>query len=372
MRAKFAWKLIDKPESLLSRHLIAKYVVNWWSYGLSRSSSSTWKIMLSGWNALMNHVRWRIGNGSKFKVLKDIWILNKSLLKWQTFVGYFEDEDVSQDYFISDGCWDLKIDPCWHEDCMELKHKMSGKSLSVVIMQDNFKNLEDVIPLRWVYKLGLNARLEVFIWSCCKLKKVLYVLRGWGFQVPVFSGWDDCWASLQRLKDGNMEMVKLYFTVIWFVWNHRNKFKHGNPEVSEVFIATSILSFISQDKQNFVESKNWVVNQSLGLSLGKWQPPPPCWIMINLDASLKGNYEAGIGGIVRDCKGRFILAFGMKKIHWDIGQLELSTVSAITDIIRDRFDDVGGIIIEGDNKNAIKFLHKMHSIPKNMDRRLDI
>ncbi|XP_020673022.1 uncharacterized protein LOC110092705 [Dendrobium catenatum] len=389
MRAKFAWKLIDKHESLLSSHLIAKYGVNWWSYGLSRSSSSTWKIMSSGWNALKDHVRWRIGDGSKIKVLKDTWILDKYLLKWLTFVGCFEDEDVSLDSFISDGYWDseklfmffrtdlinliceVKIDPYLQEDCMELKHKMSGKSLSALIMQDNFKNLEEVMPLRWVYKLGLNARVEVFIWrmftdalpsgdflfrmkladdSCCpmgygivedvnhissrcyKLRKVLYVKRGWGFQVQVFNGWEDSWNSLQKVKDGNMMM----------------------------------------DKQHLVQSKNWVVNQSLGLSLSKWQPPPLDWIKINLDASLKGNYEAGIGGIVRDCKGRFLLAFGRKKMHWDIAQLELSAVLALTDNIRDRFDDVGGIIVEGDNKNVIEIHHKMHSIPKNVDRRLDL
>ncbi|XP_020694670.1 uncharacterized protein LOC110108384 [Dendrobium catenatum] len=386
MRAKIAWKLIDKPESLLSRHLIAKYGVDWWSYELSRSSSSTWKIMSSGWKALKDHVRRRIGNGCKIKVLKDTLILDKPLLKWPTFVGYFEDEDASLDGFISDGCWDrgklgrffgidlvdliceVKIDNGMHEDGMELKHKLSGKSLSALIMQDNFKNQDDLMALSWIYKLGLNERVEIFIWrmvsdalpsgaflirrkivvdsdcplGCgsvedinhiaangCKLRKVLYVLRGWGFQVPVFNSWEDCWTSLQELKDGNLLM-------------------------------------------NFGRSKNWVVYQSRGLSSCEWQPPPPDWIKINFDASLKGNYEAGFGGIARDYKGRFILAFGIKKMHWDIAQLELSAASAITEIIRDRFDDIGGIIVEGDNKNVRKFLHNLHSTPKKVDRRLDL
>ncbi|KAI0492159.1 hypothetical protein KFK09_026425 [Dendrobium nobile] len=361
IRAKFAWKMIDKSESLLSRHLISKYGDNWWSYGLKRSSSPSWKIMVSGWSALKELVRWRIGDGSKIKVLKDVWILDKSLLKWPTYVVNFEDEDSSLDFFIEDGSWNreklsmffgpdlielicnIKIDLCLNEDCMELKYKMTGKSLSALIVQDKCNNLEDVMPLPWVYKLGLNARLKVFIWrmvmnalptsdflyrrklsddylcpwgrgtmedinhissNCSKLRNVLYVLKGWGFQL--------------------------------------------------------------------IQLENWVVNQSYGLSSNRWQPPPPDWIKINLDASIKKNYEAGIGGVVRDCKGRFLLAFGMKKTHWDIAQLELSAVSALREILRGRFDDVGGIIVEGDNKNAMEFLLNLHSIPKKFDRGLDI
>ncbi|KAI0519619.1 hypothetical protein KFK09_007073 [Dendrobium nobile] len=247
MKAKIAWKLIDKPDSFLSRHLIAKYGVKWWSYGLSRNSSSTWKLMSSGWKALKDHVRWRIGNGCKIKVLKDTWILDKPLLKWPKFVGYFEDEDASLDGFISDGCWDRG-------------------------------------------KLGRFFRTDLVALIC----------------------------------------------------------------------------------ENLGRSKNWVIYQSSGLSSYEWQRPPPDWIKTNFDASLKGNYEAGIGGIARDYKGRFLLAFGIKKMHWDIAQLELSGASAITEIIRDRFDDIGGIIVEGDNKNVIKFLHNLHSTPKKLDRRLDL
>ncbi|PKU61026.1 hypothetical protein MA16_Dca024295 [Dendrobium catenatum] len=88
---------------------------------------------------------------------------------------------------------------------------------------------------------------------------------------------------------------------------------------------------------------------------------------MNIDASLKGNYEADIGGIVRDYKGKFLLAFGRKKIHWDITQLEMVVIKELEDVLNGRFCGVEGIIVEGDNKNVIDILHKVHSIPKNMD-----
>ncbi|PKU73176.1 hypothetical protein MA16_Dca021367 [Dendrobium catenatum] len=57
-----------------------------------------------------------------------------------------------------------------------------------------------------------------------------------------------------------------------------------------------------------------------------WHPPPLDWIKINVDASLLDSNLASIGVVVRDSKGRLLLAFGKKKLHWDINQLELDVV----------------------------------------------
>ncbi|KAI0499520.1 hypothetical protein KFK09_017724 [Dendrobium nobile] len=390
MRAKFAWKLIDNPESLLSRQLNAKYGESWGNYQLYGRSSSTWKILVLGWNAIRELVRWKVADGFIISVLKDIWILDKALIKWPTFVATFEDEDVTLDWFITEGNWDriklrqffgtelvdlvcmVPISPCLSGDSMELKFNMSGKSISAIIMKERNKNMGGVVPFNWIYKLKLNARLEVFLWRlfsdalptaeflyrrkladnslcpmgcevledcnhiatcCCKLRKVLDVLRGWGFQIPIYNGWFECLADLKQHRNGNLMLVKLYFTVIWFVWSHRNKVKHGMPEDSNVFITISILNFISQGHSLTFQSGNCFVNQSYGLSFHKWQPPPPGWIKINVDASLRGNYEAGIGGIVKDSRGRFLLAFGRKKIHWDIAQLEMAVIKDIKKVL---------------------------------------
>ncbi|XP_020671746.1 uncharacterized protein LOC110091838 [Dendrobium catenatum] len=275
MRAKFSWKLIDKPESLLSRHLNDKYGANWWNYRLYGRSSCTWKILFSERNAHTG-----------------------SMLDGELLMGLLEPGETHQFFGV---------------DLMDLIY--------------NYKNMDGVVPFSRVYKLKLNARLEVFLWrlfsdalpsgaflfrrkladnsffpmgcevledinhissSCCKLRKVLDVLRGWGFQIPVFSGWFDCLEGLQRLKNARIDQ--------------------------------------------------------------------------------SGNYESGVGGIVRDCKGRFLLAFGRKKTHWDIAQLEMSAISALTEVLHGIFDGVEGIIVEGDNKNVIDILHKVHIIPKNMDR----
>ncbi|KAH0451244.1 hypothetical protein IEQ34_018543 [Dendrobium chrysotoxum] len=70
------------------------------------------------------------------------------------------------------------------------------------------------------------------------------------------------------------------------------------------------------------------------------------------------NYsDARIGGIFRDHHGRFMLAFGIKYMHWDMSRKELVVVTSLTKIFQDWMLDSKGIIIEGDNINIIHFLH---------------
>ncbi|KAI0524784.1 hypothetical protein KFK09_004170 [Dendrobium nobile] len=93
LRAKFAWDLLERPSTLLNRNLLAKYGEKWWSNEEMKGGSSTWKIIESGWKALKSFVRWNVVVGSKIKVLKYVWILDKCLLKWPTFVANFEDDN---------------------------------------------------------------------------------------------------------------------------------------------------------------------------------------------------------------------------------------------------------------------------------------
>ncbi|KAH0448542.1 hypothetical protein IEQ34_022342 [Dendrobium chrysotoxum] len=49
-----------------------------------------------------------------------------------------------------------------------------------------------------------------------------------------------------------------------------------------------------------------------------WHPPLLNLFKINVDASILESNLACIGGVFRDHKGRLLLAFGKKRIHWDV------------------------------------------------------
>ncbi|PKU85645.1 Putative ribonuclease H protein [Dendrobium catenatum] len=98
-----------------------------------------------------------------------------------------------------------------------------------------------------------------------------------------------------------------------------------------------------------------------------WHPPPPGWIKINVDAALKSNNMAGVGGVVRDDKGRFLLAFGADFVHWDISQVELMAIFFLKNIVKDWMFEYQGVMIEGDNSNIIKALQIGWKKRKNKD-----
>nr|CAB3465051.1 unnamed protein product [Digitaria exilis] len=58
--------------------------------------------------------------------------------------------------------------------------------------------------------------------------------------------------------------------------------------------------------------------------LVRWTPPPPGWFKINFDASVynDGSGRASIGGAIRDCVGRIVLAFAERTEHSTVGIVE--------------------------------------------------
>ncbi|PKU73586.1 hypothetical protein MA16_Dca013106 [Dendrobium catenatum] len=89
-----------------------------------------------------------------------------------------------------------------------------------------------------------------------------------------------------------------------------------------------------------------------------WHPPPLGWIKINFDGALRRNNSAGVGWVVRDHKGSFLLAFGNSLQHWDAAQTELHAVKSIKFVKRDWMSEALGVLIEGDNLNIIYLLQK--------------
>ncbi|XP_028550869.1 uncharacterized protein LOC114579678 [Dendrobium catenatum] len=248
LRAKFAWNSIENPNSLFNRNFIAKYGKSWWKREGTRSGSNSWKIMMSGWKVLKSFLRWKVVNGDNIDVLKDAWIMEKSLLKWPTFVGNVEDEDLKLNFFIENGYWveaklrtffgedlvrlieDVQIFDSLCEDQMELRLQLTGKSLSALLIESRYKDIVANDDIIWMHKLKINAKIKLFLWricndavpiefflfkrrisgcilypigcdetkkldhittSCVILVNVNNVLRRWGLKIPVFSSFTE-------------------------------------------------------------------------------------------------------------------------------------------------------------------------------------
>ncbi|XP_004308230.1 PREDICTED: uncharacterized mitochondrial protein AtMg00310-like [Fragaria vesca subsp. vesca] len=74
--AKTFWRLMQNPNSLVSRLLRAKYFhsTKWMRAGCRRGASMMWNGLSWGKELLELRIRWRVGDGALINVKKDKWI----------------------------------------------------------------------------------------------------------------------------------------------------------------------------------------------------------------------------------------------------------------------------------------------------------
>ncbi|PKU66292.1 Putative ribonuclease H protein [Dendrobium catenatum] len=114
LRARLAWAMIENPDSLLNKVLVAKYGSDVWCSVTESNVYITWKIIQDGAKALHHIIRWKIGDGQSINVLNDTWILDRKIADWPTFVNMklVDNANVSS-LLDSSQQWDMKA----VEDC---------------------------------------------------------------------------------------------------------------------------------------------------------------------------------------------------------------------------------------------------------------
>ncbi|XP_028548291.1 uncharacterized protein LOC114578897, partial [Dendrobium catenatum] len=131
---------------------------------------------------------------------------------------------------------------------------------------------------------------------------------------------------------------------------------HGRPHGTPAVIAANALSMLPKP-YSMPLFEQWCTSQPSGLSPNRfWCTPPPGWAKFNVDASMQQSTVTGLGVVVRDHLGRLLVAAGSKIEHWDITTAEIMAALSIKDIMEPWMTELDGIIIEGDCRNAIRWL----------------
>ncbi|XP_020689791.1 uncharacterized protein LOC110104862 [Dendrobium catenatum] len=290
----------------------------------------------------------------------------------------------------------IQINPC-SADTVELQKFCHGKTVSGLafeqVLNIRFNLMEDGY-YKWLNKLKLSKKVEMFWWrlgnasiptnlylkncklleddlcargcatvenyehisvQCKYLVEIINKLIAWGIPIPIFNSMDHCLIELKKISEKNLGVVQIYCTIVYFSWKNRNEIKHGKSALPSYSVASNAL-YVAITKSN--PSLSNLSTNLFRESYISWCPPPKEWMKINIDASLTHSGLAGIGGIFRDCIGRFILAFGRKMIHWDIAQLEMGAILSVKDYVKSWMRDYKGVIIESDNLNVINYIQK--------------
>ncbi|XP_020681367.1 uncharacterized protein LOC110098784 [Dendrobium catenatum] len=354
LRSRLAWNFIQKKDSLLHRTMKAKYGDEIMKDDHKAITSTAWKILLDGSKNLKKAIRWKVGKGNKISVLNDAWLLDKSINRWPTYVDYNVLEGMFvQQLLTSDGDWNFELlrrafhselillivqvlTKVMEEENIELLKWCSGKTVYAPVyeqMLNDRYNFVDVEYFKWLRKLKLSKKVEIFWWrlgkasiptnlflknhkislldSCergcqevesyehimvhCKyMVEIIKKIQEWGIMIPVFNSLEECLHELKRLSTSNSGIAKVYCSVIYLSWKNRNYVKHCKEALPASLGASNALFLAVLMSTPYLSS--WGTNL-LRESSNNWCPPPKEWIKINLDASLLTSNLGGIGGI---------------------------------------------------------------------------
>ncbi|XP_020692156.2 uncharacterized protein LOC110106564, partial [Dendrobium catenatum] len=215
---------------------------------------------------------------------------------------------------------------------------------------------------------------EHILIHCDLLKLTLTVLNRWGFTMPEFHSLDELIGGLYHAASHNPSFARLYCYIIYQIWRARNDKIHGRPHCTPSVIAANALAMLPKPYLMPV-LEQWCTSRPLGLSPNKlWCTPPPGWVKFNVDASLQQSSITGLGVVVRDHLGRLVVAAGTRVEQWDTTTAEIMAALSIKDLIEQWMTELEGIIIEGDCRNALRWLqasfdrrNKMHLQPEGPD-----
>ncbi|KAI0519761.1 hypothetical protein KFK09_007221 [Dendrobium nobile] len=184
IKARLTWRVLKNQNSLLHQIMTGKYGDSWWQVSGSNGKSIAWKVLNEGAEHLKPLLRWRVVNGRKIDVLKDIWLLDKRLVEWPITANCVGLEGLKLSNFITEnGFWNLEELQCFFtdeiitlvlqlpidrdadEDYLEEIYFPLGKTLTARALEaSSMENSGegDMGFYTWLTKLKLSVRVELF------------------------------------------------------------------------------------------------------------------------------------------------------------------------------------------------------------------
>ncbi|KAI4982266.1 hypothetical protein ZWY2020_022758 [Hordeum vulgare] len=88
----------------------------------------------------------------------------------------------------------------------------------------------------------------------------------------------------------------------------------------------------------------------------RWEAPPAAWLKLNFDGSVynDGSGRASVGGAIRDCTGRVLVAFAEPTEHSTVGIVEARALIRGLRLALTRFR--GRLVAEGDDLMLVQLL----------------
>ncbi|XVF07574.1 hypothetical protein REPUB_Repub06bG0151200 [Reevesia pubescens] len=198
--------------------------------------------------------------------------------------------------------------------------------------------------------------------------------------VPFYLSWLSLWPRKESIK----LWLILFFSVVWSIWLCRNDivFNGKSFDFSQIIFSIKfrLASWAKARWPQLLESFDDVfrcfanvvvpVAPKVVRSPDYWEPPPPGFLKFNVDGSIVGKPRpAGIGIVLRSNNGEFLLVFSRSIDVQDSNDAEFLTIlEAFLIFAGSKWCSIGGLIVESDSLNAVKWFNNVVSIPWRLKR----
>ncbi|XP_026446728.1 uncharacterized protein LOC113347313 [Papaver somniferum] len=157
------------------------------------------------------------------------------------------------------------------------------------------------------------------------------------------------------------KIIHIIACMLHTIWKHRCQVIFNNATPNITVVIRSITNYLHFHHLTLSDNTVIPVRNNLRLDF-PWQPPPPGFLKINIDASFHPNFNlAGIGILIRDHAGRFVASKGVwKRTHSAFQAEAWALVEGMNLALSHGWHQV---IFESDNLIMCRFVQQQHPPP---------
>ncbi|XP_019172068.1 PREDICTED: uncharacterized protein LOC109167502 [Ipomoea nil] len=422
MLGKQAWRLVQQPNSLLSRVYRAKYYPNssFFDAQLGSNPSFIWRSILEAQHTLKMGCRWRIGDGNSVNIWTDPWLPNSefpfiltsmpdhplvtsvaSLINavdhsWNATLIGSTFSQVDRDLILS-----IPLPNSPTNDKIIWMHDEKGKFTVRSCYKHILGNMDHLQPPFWTraWKLNLPPKIKSFLWQLCSSSlPTCDNLRSRHVQIPdscqicnVVGETDfhlfvicplarNCWDILggvdyhsdntffdwlERIFSSKSDAdICLIISICWKLWEARNEKLWNHTILNASFICLSVKNFIFEwPKVNAYT----VSNTRSTDSLTSWTRPPHGMLKLNVDAALdSANKRMGFGFILRDHTGALVAA---RRLPWfSLHKPNEAEAIAVREALKwIRGTNIDNVLLETDCLQVVNSISVSHAFNSSFD-----
>ncbi|XP_026429515.1 uncharacterized protein LOC113325863 [Papaver somniferum] len=317
-----------------------------WNANHTKGASVSWRSIMKGRNAVRECLRWNVGDGTSIDFWRDPWVDDLPLAnKLQSDEATLPRESVSNFMNSNHHSWDINrlqnsipenivneviaLPVCNltnNVDTLIWSASKSGITVKDAYVFLNMKFNEDIIVNK-DWRKGLcdhpgcnlcNSDFETvfhLFFGCTKVWPIWEKIRSWTGVNLEFEYLSPSFVSKLCCYDisiGRLHWKDVCPFILWSIWIHRNKQVFENVRFNaKCVLASALRSATEYFQANSASSTDGRTMEEIQIA---WQVPNTGFYKINTDGSTNDCGDAGIGGVIRDGAGDFVVCF-CKHIH---------------------------------------------------------